>query len=97
MEDQKTTNSTLHQTLGVISLIIGILGLLFSFIPCLGALAIYLSSPAFICGVIAIYFARKANASITLSVAGVVLSIIGIVISIMQFIQVSAINDVLKK
>ena len=82
MENKKP--SGLHQALGVLALIIGILGLLFSFIPCFGMYAIYAGIAGIIIGLAAFFSAKNADASIGLATAGIVLSILTSAIAIWQ-------------
>ena len=70
--------------LGVIATVLGSLALLGSFIPCLGALAIYIAIPAAICGIIGIILAYNKKVSMTLSIVGTVLSVIACAISVVQ-------------
>ncbi|HZY35458.1 MAG TPA: hypothetical protein VFE53_02350, partial [Mucilaginibacter sp.] len=77
----QNNNSNIHQALGVISLIVGILGFILSFIPCFGVYAIYLGVPGLGCGIAAIIMARKVNAAIGLATAGLVMSFLATVVS----------------
>jgi len=81
--------------LGVIATVFGSIGLLGSFIPCLGALAIYIAVPATICGIIGIVLANKHKVSLALPTVGLVLSAIGGVIAIFQIMAINeAANEV---
>lgn len=64
--------------MGVASLVLGIVGLVFSFIPCLGMYGIGLTIPGVVLGAIAISKAKKNNGQGKgLAIAGLVCSIIG--------------------
>jgi hypothetical protein len=78
------TSSNLHTVLGVISLIVGILGFIFSFVPCFGAYSIYAGGGGLLCGIGAIFYAKKANAGIGLAVAGIVMSILASAVALWQ-------------
>ena len=75
--------------LGVSGLIVGTIGLLGSFIPCLGALAIWLAIPASLCGGGAVYLAKTKGCSIGLPVAALVVSVLGLIISSVQIMALA--------
>lgn len=79
--------------LAVVSIIFGTIGLLGSFIPCLGAFAIYVAVPAALCGAGATYMAKSKGCSIGLPVAAFVVSVLGVIIS---SVQIMALNGVAK-
>ncbi len=79
-----SNQSGLVTTLAVISLVFGIIGLLGSFIPCLGAFALFISGPSLVIGVVAFFVAKSKEVGIGLSVAASTISAIGLVISLMQ-------------
>jgi len=81
MEQNQTSNPNAGKTLGIIGLVLGILTAVISFIPCLGALAIYPGVVAIILSIISMYQANKAKVSSGLAIAGLVCSIIGTVIA----------------
>ncbi|MEY3396021.1 MAG: hypothetical protein RL346_2258, partial [Verrucomicrobiota bacterium] len=76
--------------LAVVSIIFGTIGLLGSFIPCLGAFAIYVALPAALCGAGAIYAAKTKGSSIGLPVASLVVSVLGVIISAFQIMAINA-------
>lgn len=75
--------------LAVVSIIFGTIGLLGSFIPCLGAFAIYVAVPATLCGAGATYMAKSKGCSIGLPVAAFVVSVLGVIISSVQIMALS--------
>ena len=75
--------------LAVVSIIFGTIGLLGSFIPCLGAFAIWIAVPAALCGAGATYLAKTKGCSIGLPVAAFIVSILGVVISSVQILAIS--------
>lgn len=87
MENQKP--SGIHQALGILGLIIGILGLIFSFIPCLGAYAIYAGIAGIVISLAAFFSAKNIGESIGLAVAGLVLSIIASAVALYQINLIS--------
>ncbi|MGZ3751010.1 MAG: hypothetical protein ACXVB0_02145 [Mucilaginibacter sp.] len=95
--NQNTKKSTTYQTLGIISLILGILGFIFAFIPCLGMYAIFIAIPGLGCGIGAFVMAKKANAGIGLAVAGLVLSLLATGVASWQIIAVSEAVSVMDK
>ena len=70
--------------LSVVALTFGILGMLGSFVPCFGSLAIFIAFPATIMGAIAIVLAVKKNTAKEFAIAATVISVIGLVISGVQ-------------
>jgi hypothetical protein len=77
MEQNQTSNPNAGKTLGIIGLVLGILTAVISFIPCLGALAIYPGVLAIILSVISMIQANKAKVSSGLAIAGLVCSLVG--------------------
>ena len=75
--------------LAVVSIIFGTIGLLGSFIPCLGAFAIWIAVPSALCGAGATYLAKTKGCSIGLPVAAFIVSILGVVISSVQILAIS--------
>jgi hypothetical protein len=82
MDNQSSSN--IHTVLGVISLIVGVLGFIFSFIPCFGVYAIYAGIGGFLCGIGALVMAKKENAGIGLATAGIVMSILASAVALWQ-------------
>ena len=76
--------------LAVVSIIFGTIGLLGSFIPCLGAFAIWIAVPAALCGAGATFMAKSKGCSIGFPVAAFVVSILGVIISAVQILALSA-------
>jgi uncharacterized membrane protein HdeD (DUF308 family) len=89
MEQNQTSNPNAGKTLGIIGLVLGILTAVISFIPCLGALAIYPGVVAIIVSIISMYQANKAKVSSGLAIAGLVCSIIGTVIAGWQMYSIN--------
>ena len=67
--------------MAVASLVLGIVGLVISFIPCLGSYGLLLTLPGVVLGAIGLSSAAKKNAPKGLAIAGLVCSIIGSVIA----------------
>ena len=100
MEQQtpQAPQSTLYKTFGIISLVLGILAFLFSFIPCLGMYAIFPGILGLIMGVVAFIMAGKVpGASKGLIIAGVVLSILGTGVAAWQYSKLKDNLDNLSK
>lgn len=89
MEQQTVPPSTLHKTFGIISLVLGILAFLFSFVPCLGMYAIFPGVLGLIMGVVAFVMAGKVNAPKGLIIAGVILSVLGTGVAAWQYSKLS--------
>ena len=79
--------------MGVASLVLGIVGLVFSFIPCLGSWGIFLTVPGVILGAVGLASAAKKNAPKGLAIAGLVCSIIGSAIAGYQWYVLHKASD----
>lgn len=83
--EQNTTNTTPAQNdgrgLGVAGLVVGIVAILFSFIPCLGMWAIVPAIVGIVLSAVSISHANKANAQKGVAVGGLVCSIIAAAIA----------------
>lgn len=84
-------SSNMHTTLGVLSLIVGILGFIGSFIPCLGMYAIYAGIGGLCCGIGAVNLAKKANAGTGLATAGIIISLFAAFVALWQMDKLGAI------
>ncbi len=66
--------------MAIAALVLGIVGLVISFIPCLGSYGLFLTIPGIVFGAIGLVKANKTNTGKGLAIAGLVCSIIGSVI-----------------
>ena len=82
MEENK---SNAGQGLGIAGLVLGIIALIISFIPCLGMYALIPGVIAIVLSAIAFSQAKNANASKGLIIAALVISILGTAIAGVQF------------
>jgi len=82
MEENKT--STAGQGLGIAGLVLGIITLIISFIPCIGVWAILPGIVAIVLSAIGFAQANKANAAKELVIAALIISIIGTAIASWQ-------------
>ncbi len=87
MEKQKTG---LHQGLGIGSLVVGIIALLISFIPCLGQFAIFVAPIAILMGLGGYYLAKSTDQSSGLNLGGVIISLIAFYVA---WWQMTSLND----
>jgi hypothetical protein len=71
--------------MAVAALVLGIVGLVISFIPCLGLYGLFLTVPGLIFGLVGISKAKKAKAGMGLAIAGLICSLIGTAIAGWQF------------
>ncbi len=84
--DQSTKPvSNSYKTFGLISLILGILAFIFSFVPCLGMYAMFPGILGIIFGLIGFVQAGKINAPKGMVIAGIVLSILGTAVAVWQY------------
>ncbi|MFO7829085.1 MAG: hypothetical protein R6V23_10715 [Bacteroidales bacterium] len=83
MEENKNPNA--GQGLGIAGLILGIIALIISFIPCLGMWAIVPGIIAIVLSAVGFSQANKANAAKGLVIAALIISIVGTAIAGWQF------------
>lgn len=80
--------------MSVIGFVFGLIGMLGSFIPCLGSFAFFIGIPAAIISVIGLFIAYSRNAKKTFAIVAVTISLIGVVISGWQYYAViSTLNE----
>jgi hypothetical protein len=82
---QSSQGSGLVTALATVGMVFGLIGLLGSFIPCLGVLAMYVSFPAIIAAGIATWLAYSKRVGKGLPIAALTISIIGFMISYAQY------------
>jgi hypothetical protein len=80
----QSQGSGLVTALATIGMVFGLIGLLGSFIPCLGVIAMWISIPAAICSGIATILAYQKRVGKGLPIAALTISIIGFTISCAQ-------------
>ena len=76
--------------MGVASLVLGILSLIVSFVPCCGTLAIIPAIIALILGIVEVVKKSKAGQPKGMGIAGIVLSAISVIVIIVWFIVFGA-------
>jgi len=74
--------------LSVVGFVFGLIGMLGSFIPCIGSLAFYIGIPAALISAIALGIAYSQNAKKTFAVVALTISLIGVVISGWQYFTI---------
>lgn len=74
--------SNAGQVMGIFALIVAVVGIIASFIPCFGLIGIIFGILAIIFGVIGFFQAKKENASTALPLTGLILGIIATIIVI---------------
>jgi len=84
------------KVMGILSVVIGGLSILFSFIPCLGMYAMYSGAFATILSVIALVLANSAKAPKTMAIIGLVISLISVGIGVWQYKKLTEVGSVLK-
>ena len=83
----KVTDSSL-KTIGIIGFALGIAAMAFSFIPCLGAYAVYLAVPALYLNLLAIR--REKEDTTIFEILGLVFSLVGLLIGIYWCFAIAA-------
>ncbi|MCJ7483275.1 MAG: hypothetical protein MUO31_09955 [Thermodesulfovibrionales bacterium] len=79
--------------LSVIGFVFGLIGMLGSFIPCIGSLAFFVSIPAAIISGIALIIANNQKAKKTFAIVALTISLIGTVISGFQYFSIVAAGE----
>jgi len=74
--------------LSVVGFVFGLIGMLGSFIPCLGSLAFFIGIPAALVSGIALAVAYSQKAKRTFAIVAVTISLIGVVISGWQYFTI---------
>lgn len=74
--------------MSVVGFVFGLIGMMGSFIPCLGSLAFYIGIPAALISAIALGIAYSQNAKKTFAIVAVTISLIGVVISGWQYFSI---------
>ena len=86
MEEQ-VQKSNAGKGLGIAAFVIAVVGIVISFIPCLGMCGLVLCGIALILAIIAFIQAKKANGSKGLIIAALVISIVGTSIALWQLMN----------
>jgi len=76
--------------LSVIGLVFGLIGMLGSFIPCIGSLAFFVGIPASIISAIALIVAYLQKAKKTFAIVALTISLIGVIISGIQYFAITS-------
>ncbi len=78
------------KVMGIISVVFGGLSILFSFVPCLGAYAMYSGVLAAILSIVALVMANSAKASKMMAIIGLVVSLGSVGIGYWRYTQITA-------
>ena len=81
----QTPANTTWKTLGIIALVLGIVALLFSFIPCLGMYAIFPGIIGIVLGVLSLTQAKKINAPNGMAIAAIACAVLGSAVASYQY------------
>ena len=79
--------------LSVVGFVFGLIAMMGSFIPCLGAIAIYLAIPAAVISGVGLGIAYSQQAKRTFAIVALTVSLIGFVISGVQWISLMGAAD----
>ncbi len=93
MEQTSTSNPKAGKALGIAGMILGIVAVLFSFIPCLGVYALIPGIVGLILSIVSFVQANKAGAAKGMAIAGIVCSVIGCAIAGYQWKQLNDFSD----
>ena len=89
---EELKDSGIVTALSVVGLVFGLIGMLGSFIPCIGSLAFYIGIPAAIISAIALGVAYSQKAKRTFAIVALTISLIGVVISGWQYFSIISAN-----
>lgn len=92
-----TSNPNAGKGLGIAGLVLGIVAVVFSFVPCLGAYAFFPGIIAIVLSAISMSQANKANAPKGLAIAGLVCSIVGTSIAAWQWYTLNKAASAIKE
>lgn len=90
-------SSTGWKVVGIIALVFGILSILFAFIPCLGAYAMYTGILSAILSIVGLVMANNAKASKTISIIALVVSLASIGVGYWRYTQLKQFGASLEK
>ncbi len=79
--------------LSTVGLVLGLIGLLGSFVPCLGSLAFYVGIPGALASGIGLGLAYSQNAKRTFAIVALTISLMGVVISGWQYFSIMAAGE----
>jgi len=83
--------------MSVIGLVFGLIGMMGSFIPCLGSFAFFVGIPAAIISAIALGIAYSQKAKKTFAIVAMTISLIGVAVSGFQYFSIIAAGNVAKE
>ncbi len=84
------------KVMGILSVVLGGLSILFSFIPCLGAYAMYSGGFATILSIIALVLANSAKAPKTMAIIGLVISLLSVGVGVWQYKKLTEVGSAFK-
>lgn len=90
---EELKDSSAVTALSVIGLVFGLIGMLGSFIPCLGSLAFFIGVPAAITSALALGIASSKKAKKTFAIVALTISLIGVVISGVQYFTIASAGE----
>lgn len=96
MTNGKESSSTVT-ALSVVGLVFGLIGMLGSFIPCIGSLAFFIGIPAALVSAIGVYIAKTKNFNSTFAIVAITISLIGVVVSGFQYFSIISAGSHAKK
>lgn len=88
--EQTNENSKAGKNLGIAGMVLGIVAVVISFVPCLGMYALIPGIIGLVLSVISVVQANKAGAAKGMAIAGIVCSLVGSVIAGWQYSQISS-------
>ncbi len=83
--------------LSVIGFVFGLIGMLGSFIPCLGGLAFYIGMPATLISALGLFIAYSLKSKKTFAVVALTISLLGVAISGYQYYSIKAMGQKAQK
>jgi hypothetical protein len=96
-EDNNLKESGTVTALSVIGLVFGLIAMLGSFVPCLGALAFFIGIPAALVSALGLGIAYSQDAKRTFAIVALTISLIGVVISGVQYYSIVSAGDAARR
>jgi hypothetical protein len=96
MEQTTSSNPKAGKGLGIAGMVLGIVAVIFSFVPCLGVYALIPGLIGLVLSIVSFVQANKAGAAKGMAIAGIVCSLVGCAIAGYQWKKINDISNEIK-